>query len=71
MCMYNIYVYDISLSFSVKLSCYTTVYCTSALSICTAQNCDYFSLLEGGSHYGFHGRGGGGSARKRFMSIHI
>lgn len=26
---------------------YTTVCCESALSICTAQNCDYFSLLHG------------------------
>lgn len=41
-----------------KLSCYTTVYCESAMSICTAQNCDYFSLLQGGSESEFHKQGG-------------
>lgn len=67
-----IYITNLPLSLSIwllkshtvgRLSCYTTVYCESALSICTAQNCDYFSLLQGGRTISYNS--GGGSVTKK------
>lgn len=62
-CIYINYISRILLQYGChvthrgKLSGYTTVYCESTMSICTAQNCDYLSLLQCGSYSKFYERG--------------